>query len=123
MTKAEKIELAIHRSNLLQKSYGTTALADACKIVSRHVAVIDRWRTAACNGVARYDAKLGRAVMGWDQKDQDRADAETAKSKKAIEAALKPFLTRGVVFKYYDDPRAGVVLRIRDADNNRDCFI
>lgn len=123
MNKADQIELAIYRGNLLQKSYAPRAFSDACKVASRHVARLDRWRIAACNGVARYDAKLGCAVMAWDESDQARADKETTESRKAIEAALKPFLTRGVAFKYYDDPRAGSVLRIRDAANIHECFI
>lgn len=124
MKTADKIELALHRSELLRKGpsshYGLT---DACTIVSRHVARIARWRILECNGIQRWDEKAQGVFASWTDADQEKADKETAASRDIIQSELQPFLIRGCVWKFYTDPRAGVVLRIIDKANRRDCFL
>ncbi|MGA1831625.1 hypothetical protein [Rhizobium wenxiniae] len=123
MSKAENIELAIYRSGLLRKACKAHHLTIACKTVARHVGRLDRWRTAECNGIERWDAKAGGMFATWTEADQARADKESAESRDAIRQVLKTFIVPGCLWKFYEDPRAGSVARISNKDNTRDCFI
>jgi hypothetical protein len=126
MSMAEKAELSLHRSGLLQKNLqpgNLRNLAADCKIVARHVARIDRWRLAQCNGIPRWDQKAQGVFASWTEEDGERAERETAESRDKIRKTLGQHLTPGCVWKWYTDPRAGVVARISDKANRRDCFL
>ena len=81
---------------------------------------------------AMPDARLARhfqawcaeqVLASWTEQDAENAKRETDASRAAIRDALKQFLTPGCVWDWKTDPRAGCVLRIRDKDNCRDCFV
>ena len=77
----------------------------------------------ACNGIPRWDVKAQQMLASWTEQDAEKAERETDASCAAIRDALKQFLTPGCVWDWKTDPRAGCVLRIRDKDNRRDCFV
>lgn len=120
--RSDSLEIALYRGGVLRKSVVPHHLTRACEIVARHVARIDRWRLAQCNDIPRWDPKAQGGFPSWTDEDQARADRETKESIAAIQEQLKAFLTPGCVWKFYPDPRAGVVLRISTRDNRRDCF-
>lgn len=123
MTKATDIELALYRSRLLRSSITPHHFTEACKIIARHASIIARHQINACNGIDRWDAKLQRLIASWTEEDREVADAQTAKGRKVIAEALKPFLTPGCKWDWKTDPRAGSVLRITDKSNSRDVWI
>ena len=123
MATATNIELSLYRSGLLRAGVNAYHLETACKSITRHVARISRHQLNACNGIPRWDAKAQQVLASWTEQDAEKAERETDASRAAIRDALKQFLTPGCVWDWKTDPRAGCVLRIRDKDNRRDCFI
>ena len=123
MATATNIELNLYRSQLLRACVNAYHLQTACKSVARHVARISRHQLNACNGVQRWDVKAQQVLASWTEQDAEKAERETDASRAAIRDALKQFLTPGCVWDWKTDPRAGCVLRIRDKNNRRDCFI
>ena len=123
MAAATNIELSLYRSGLLRAGVNAYHLQTACKSIARHVAHIGRHRLNACNSIPRWDAKAQRVLASWTEQDEEKAERETNASRAAIRDALKQFLTPGCVWDWKTDPRAGCVVRIRDKDNRRDCFI
>lgn len=120
--RSDSIELALYRGGVLRKSVVPHHLTQACEIVARHAARLDRLRLAQCNGIPRWDPKSQGVFPTWTDEDRARAARETEESRAAIREQLKAFLGRGCGWKFYTDPRAGVVLRISTRDNRRDCF-
>ena len=123
MATATNIELNLYRSGLLRAGVNAYHLQTACKSIARHVARIGRNQLNACNGIPRWDAKAQQVLASWTEQDAENAERETDASRAAIRDALKQFLTPGCVWDWKTDPRAGCVLRIRDKNNRRDCFI
>ena len=123
MATATNIELNLYRSGLLRAGVSAYHLETACKSIARHVARISRHQLNACNGIPRWDAKAQQLRASWTEQDAEKAKRETGDSRAAIRDALKQFLTPGCVWDWKTDPRAGCVLRIRDKNNRRDCFI
>ena len=123
MATATNIELNLYRSGLLRAGVNAYHLQTACKSVARHVARIGRHQLNACNGIPRWDAKAQQVLASWTEQDAEKAERETDASRAAIRDALKQFLTPGCVWGWKTDPRAGCVLRIRDKNNRRDCFV
>ena len=123
MATATDIELNLYRSGLLRARVNAYHLQTACKSIARHVARIRRHQLNACNGIPRWDAKAKQVRASWTEQDAENAKRETDASRAAIRDALKQFLTPGCVWDWKTDPRAGCVLRIRDKNNRRDCFI
>ena len=123
MATATNIELNLYRSQLLRAGVNAYHLETACKSIARHVARISRHQLNACNGVQRWDVKAQQVLASWTEQDAEKAERETDASRAAIRDALKQFLTPGCVWDWKTDPRAGCVLRIRDKNNRRDCFI
>ena len=123
MATATNIELSLYRSGLLRAGVNPYHLQTACKSIARHVARISRHQLNACNGIPRWDAKAQQVLASWTEQDAEKAERETDASRAAIRDALKQFLTPGCVWGWKTDPRAGCVLRIRDKNNRRDCFI
>ena len=123
MANATNIELNLYRSGLLRAGVNAYPLQTACKSIARHVARIGRHRLNACNGIPRWDANAQQVLASWTEQDEENAERETDASRAAIRDALKQFLTPGCVWDWKTDPRAGCVLRIRDKNNRRDCFI
>ena len=123
MATATNIELSLYRSGLLRAGVNAYHLETACKSITRHVARTSRHQLNACNGIPRWDAKAQQVLASWTEQDAEKAERETDASRAAIRDALKQFLTPGCVWDWKTDPRAGCVLRIRDKDNRRDCFI
>ena len=123
MATATNIELNLYRSGLLRAGVNAYHLQTACKSIARHVARISRHQLNACNGIPRWDAKAQQVLASWTEQDEEKAERETNASRAAIRDALKQFLTPGCVWDWKTDPRAGCVVRIRDKDNRRDCFI
>lgn len=118
------VELALWRSRLLRANVRNGALQDACAIVSRHAARLDRVNMEGCNGVPKeYDSARREWLMGLDDTDTARHEVTREKSRAAIVAALRPILTPGCLFTWYTDPRGGAVVRVYDKTNRRDCFI
>ena len=123
MATATNIELNLYRSGLLRAGVNAYHLQTACKSIARHVARISRHQLNACNGIPRWDAKAQQVLASWTEQDAEKAGRETDASRAAIRDALKQFLTPGCVWDRKTDPRAGCVVRIRDKNNRRDCFI
>ena len=123
MATATNIELSLYRSGLLRAGVNAYHLQAACKSIARHVARTSRHQLNACNGIPRWDAKAQQVLASWTEQDAEKAERETDASRAAIRDALKQFLTPGCVWDWKTDPRAGCVLRIRDKDNRRDCWI
>ena len=123
MATATNIELNLYRSQLLRAGVNAYHLETACKSIARHVARISRHQVNACNGVPRWDVKAQQVLASWTEQDAEKAERETDASRAAIRDALKQFLTPGCVWDWKTDPRAGCVLRIRDKNNRRDCFV
>ena len=123
MATATNIELNLYRSQLLRAGVNAYHLETACKSIARHVARISRHQLNACNGIPRWDAKAQQVLASWTEHDAEKAERETDASRAAIRDALKQFLTPGCVWDWKTDPRAGCVVRIRDKNNRRDCFI
>ena len=123
MATATNIELNLYRSQLLRAGVNAYHLETACKSIARHVARISRHQLNACNGIPRWDAKAQQVLASWTEQDAEKAERETDASRAAIRDALKQFLTPGCVWDWKTDPRAGCVVRIRDKNNRRDCFI
>ena len=123
MATATNIELSLYRSGLLRAGVNAYHLQTACKSIARHVARINRHQLNACNGIQRWDAKAQQVLASWTEQDAEKAERETDDSRAAIRDALKQFLTPGCVWDWKTDPRARCVLRIRDKNNRRDCFI
>ena len=123
MATATNIELSLYRSGLLRAGVNAYHLQTACKSIARHAARISRHQLNACNGIQRWDEKAQQVLASWTEQDAEKAERETDASRAAIRDALKQFLTPGCVWDWKTDPRAGCVLRIRDKDNRRDCFI
>jgi hypothetical protein len=123
MATATNIELNLYRSQLLRSGVNAYHLQAACKSIARHAARISRHQLNACNGVQRWDVKAQQVLASWTEQDAEKAERETNASRAAIRDALKQFLTPGCVWDWKTDPRAGCVLRIRDKNNRRDCFV
>jgi hypothetical protein len=124
MSKKTDIELSLWRSGLLRRKIARGALESACATVARHAARLDRINLEGCNGVVKgYDSARKEPIMGLDGSDTARHGKHKEESRKAIRAALAPFLTPGCVFNWVPDARAGCVLRLSDKTNRRDCFI
>lgn len=128
MSKKTVIELNLWRSRLLRAKLATGlatgALQDACAVVARHAARLDRINLEGCNGVPKeWDSARREWIMGLDDGDAARHEKQTAESRAAIREALSPFLTPGCVWHWKTDPRAGAVLRISDKANRRDVWI
>ena len=123
MATATNIELKLYRSQLLRAGVNAYHLETACKSITRHVARISRHQLNACNGIPRWNAKAQQVLASWTEQDAENAERETDASRAAIRDALKQFLTPGCVWDWKTDPRAGCVLRIRDKNNRRDCFV
>ena len=123
MATATNIELNLYRSQLLRAGVNAYHLETACKSIARHVARISRHQLNACNGIQRWDAKAQQVLASWTEQDAEKAERETDASRAAIRDALKQFLTPGCVWDWKTDPRAGCVVRIRDKNNRRDCFV
>ena len=123
MATATNIELSLYRSGLLRAGVNAYHLQTACKSIARHVARINRHQLNACNGIPRWDVKAQQVLASWTEQDAEKAERETDASRAASRDALKPFLTPGCVWDWQTDPRAGCVLRIRDKNNRRDCFV
>ena len=123
MATATNIELSLYRSGLLRAGVNAYHLQTACKSIARHAARISRHQVNACNGIPRWDAKAQQVLTDWTEQDAEKAKRETDASRAAIRDALKQFLTPGCVWDWKTDPRAGCVVRIRDKNNRRDCFV
>ena len=123
MATATNIELSLYRSGLLRAGVNAYHLQTACKSIARHAARISRHQVNACNGIPRWDVKAQQMRASWTEQDAEKAERETDASRAAIRDALKQFLTPGCVWDWKADPRAGCVLRIRDKNNRRDCFV
>ena len=123
MATATNIELNLYRSQLLRAGVNAYHLETACKSIARHVARINRHQLNACNGIQRWDVKAQWWLASWTEQDAEKAERETAASRAAIRDALKQFLTPGCFWYWKTDPRAGCIVRIRDKNNRRDCFI
>lgn len=124
MSKKTVIELNLWRSRLLRAKLANGALQDACAVVARHAARLDRINMEGCNGVPKeWDSARRDWIMGLDESDTARHEKQTVESRAAIRKALSPFLTPGCVWHWKTDPRAGAVLRISDKANTRDVWI
>ena len=123
MATATNIELNLYRSGLLRAGVNAYHLQTACKSIARHAARISRHQVNACNGIPRWDVKAQQMLASWTEQDAEKAERETCASRAAIRDAIKQFTTPGCVWDWKTDPRAGCVVRIRDKNNRRDCFI
>ena len=123
MATATNIELNLYRSQLLRAGVNAYHLETACKSIARHAARIRRHQVNACNGIQRWDVRAQMVLASWTKQDAEKAERETDASRAAIRDALKQFLTPGCVWDWKTDPRAGCVVRIRDKNNRRDCFV
>ena len=123
MATATNIELSLYRSGLLRAGVNAYHLETACKSIARHVARINRHQVNAYNGSPRWDVKAQQMLASWTEQDAEKAQREIDASRAAIRDALKQFLTPGCLWGWKTDPRVGCVVRIRDKNNRRDCFI
>ena len=123
MATATNIELSLYRSGLLRAGVNAYHLQTACKSVARHVARINRHQLNAYNGIPRGDAEAQQVLASWTEQDAEKAEREIDASRAAIRDALKRFLTPGCFWGWKTDPRVGCVVRIRDKNNRRDCFV
>lgn len=116
-------ELALWRSGLVARKTRAHNVTQAAKEIARAANAIRRVNLEACNGVPKWDARLQSFHNGLDDNDMARHEKTTEKARKTIEQAARDVLTRGLVFKWYTDPRAGCAVRISDTANRRDCFL
>ena len=123
MATATNIELSLYRSGLLRAGVNAYHLETACKSIARHVARINRHQVNAYNGSPRWDVKAQQMLASWTEQDAEKAQREIDASRAAIRDALKQFLTPGCLWGWKTDPRVGCVVRIRDKNNRRDCFV
>ena len=123
MATATNIELSLYRSGLLRAGVNAYNLETACKSAARHVARIRRHQLNACNGIPRWDVKAQQVLASWTEQDAEKAEREIDASRAAIRDALKQFLTPGCLWYWKTDPRVGCVVRIRDKNDRRDCFV
>ena len=123
MATATNIELNLYRSGLLRAGVNAYHLETACKSIARHVARINRHQLNAYNAVQRWDVKAQQVQASWTEQDAEKAEREIDASRAAIRDALKQFLTPGCLWYWKTDPRVGCVVRIRDKNDRRDCFV
>ena len=123
MATATNIELNLYRSGLLRAGVNAYHLQTACKSIARYVARINRHQLNAYNGIPRLGVPAQQVLASWTEQDAEKAEREINASRAAIRDALKQFLTPGCFWYWKTDPRVGCVVRIRDKNNRRDCFI
>jgi hypothetical protein len=78
----------------------------------RAAATLDRINLARCNGVERYDAKLGRRFATWTDDDEARAEMQQDRARAKARAALKRFqvdLGLALRLEFGTDPRGAAV--------------
>lgn len=119
---AKDIELGLYRSGLLKDSARPHVIEHRCKAIKKHAAVYDRARLQMCNGIDKWDAKLGRVVASLTEEDQERLDATLDKAQQGMAYELKAILKRGTILDFRRDPR-GAILRYVNKDNTRDGWI
>lgn len=122
-TNVKDVELALWRSGLVKAKVRAHNVTHAAKELTRAANTIRRVNLEACNGVPKWDNKLGRIVNGLDDSDRARHEKAIAQARANIETVARDVLTRGLVFRFYTDPRAGCAVRISDTANRRDCFL
>ena len=116
-------ELALWRSGLVARKTRAHNVTQAAQEIARAANTIRRVNLEACNGVPKWDKRLQCFENGLDENDTARHERQTAKARETIEQIARDVLTRGLVFKWYTDPRAGCAVRISDTANRRDCFL
>ena len=123
MATATNIELSLYRSGLLRAGVNAYHLETACKSIARHVARINRHQLNAFTSQRGMPLQAQQVLASWTEQDAEKAEREIDASRAAIRDALKQFLTPGCLWGWKTDPRVGCVVRIRDKNNRRDCFI
>jgi len=123
ITKAD-VELAMWRSGLVSDKARANHVISAAKDIARASNILRRINIEKCNGVPkRYDSARREWEMGLDDSDVARHEKQESKARANLESAARDVLKRGLVFKFYTDPRARVACRISDAQNMKDCFV
>lgn len=122
-TNVKDVELALWRSGLVKPKMRAHLVTHAAKELTRAANTIRRVNLETCNGVPKWDSKLVRIMNGLDDSDMARHEKAIAQARAKIETVARDILTRGLVFKFYTDPRAGCAVRISDMANRRDCFL
>ena len=90
-----------------------TPILEACRTIASASRSRLRWAEKQCNGISRYDAKVGRALASWTDADQDKADAADEKAAQRIQAALAviygPTWAERMALELQNDPRGAMV--------------
>jgi len=122
ITKIE-VELALWRSGLVRDNARALHVESAAKAITRASNVLRRINLEKCNGVLHWNQRLQIMESRLDDSDVARHKKQESKARADLESAARDILKRGLVFKFYTDPRAGVACRIFNKANTKDCFV
>ena len=117
------VELALWRSGLVSKNARALHVESAAKAIARASNTLRRINLEKCNGVPHWNRQLQVMESRLDESDLARHEKQESKARADLESAARDILKRGLVFKFYTDPRAGVACRIFNKANTRDCFV
>lgn len=117
------VELAMWRSGLVRDNVRPLHVESAAKDVARASNVLRRINIEKCNGVPHWNQRLRIVESRLDESDVARHEKQESKARANLESAARDVLKRGLVFKFYSDPRAGVACRIFNKANTKDCFV
>lgn len=122
-TNKKDTELALWRSGMVQRKARALHVEQAAKAIAKASNALRRVNLEACNGVPKWDDRLRAWHNGLDDSDIARHERTTEKARADLESAVRDVLTRGLVFHWKTDPRAGCAVRISDTANRRDVFL
>ena len=85
---------------------------EGCDKVRRAAETLHRWAEKQCNGIDRYDAKLGRVMASWTEADDKAMDkAQNRAEKLALTGFYLIFAEKlnGLEVEFQRDPRGAMV--------------
>jgi len=117
------VELALWRSGLIKEGARPMHVESAAKDIARASNTLRRISVEKCNGVPHWNQRLQLIESRLDESDVERHEKQESTARADLERAARDVLRRGLVFKFYTDPRAGVACRISNRANTKDCFV
>ena len=118
-----EVELSLWRSGLVSNKARALHVEDAAKDIARASNTLRRINLEKCNGVQHWNQRLQAMESRLDESDVARHEKQESKARADLERVARGVSKRGLVFKFYTDPRAGVACRISDKANKKDCFV
>jgi hypothetical protein len=85
----------------------TSDMIEAAKTIAKASRTLTREAVKNCNGIERFDAKIGQRTATWTDADQKRSDAAWDKAEAAVDAAIRSVFpaATGVIVEFQPDPR------------------